>query len=202
MKGEGIDHAKAGLEQRWMPTPRASNTSAPVSSEKILDAIAVQAFDSLDVYGNCCRSTLWAIQTHLRKEEPATLKASSVLAGGICGTGQTCGAVLGGLLAIGEALGSENFLDEASYQSANARAKEFVDEIHETFGSTCCFDIQRAVMGWCCDNPAKAEEWQEAGGPMACANVCAEASRRAAAIILSAQSAKAVGCSEEGAGPD
>jgi len=191
MNGESIDHAMAGLERRWMPTPKAGKTLPPVSREKILDAIAVQAFDSLDVYGNCCRSTLWAIQTHLRKEEPATLKASSVLAGGICGTGQTCGAVLGGLIAIGEILGSENFRDVASYQSANARAKEFVDGIHETFGSTCCFDIQRSVMGWCCDDPTKAAEWQEAGGPLACASVCAEASRRAAAIILSAQSAAA-----------
>ncbi|TSA49081.1 C_GCAxxG_C_C family protein [archaeon] len=189
-----MDHTKAGLEQRWMPTPKADKTLAQASPEKILDAIAAQAFENLDAYGNCCRSTLWAIQTHLRKEEPATLRASSVLAGGICGTGQTCGAVLGGLIAIGEALGSEDFRDVASYESANARAKEFVEWIHETFGSTCCFDIQKAVMGWCHDNPSKDAEWQEAGGPMACAGVCAQASRRAAAIILSAHSTKAADC--------
>jgi C_GCAxxG_C_C family probable redox protein len=175
-----------------MPTPKAGKAAAQLSEEKILDAIATQAFDSLDVYGNCCRSTLWAIQTHLQEEERATLRASSVLAGGICGTGQTCGAVLGGLIAIGESLGPEDFRDAASYQFANANAREFVDEIRDTFGSTNCYDIQKAVMGWCCDDPSKAEAWQESGGPMACAGVCAEASRRAAAIILGARSEKKV----------
>jgi len=185
-----MDYAKAGLKQRLMPTPRANKDVAQSSPEKILDAVAAQAFESLDVYGNCCRSTLWAIQTHLRQEESATLRASSVLAGGICGTGETCGSVLGGLIAIGEAFGSEDFRDIASYESANEKATEFVDWIHETFGSTRCFDIQRALMGWCHDSPSKDDEWLEAGGPVACAGHCAQVSHHVAAMILGVQPSK------------
>ena len=182
-----MEHRKKNLEQDWMPTRRAQYDVIPfvaASREKILDAIAQTAFTNLGVYGNCCRSTLWAVQTHLRKEEAATLRASAVLAGGICGTGQTCGAVLGGLIAIGEALGPEDFRDVESYQSANVKAQEFVAHIRDAYGSSSCYDIQRAVMGWCCDDPAKEEEWVKAGGPTACAGVCAQAARHAAAIVM------------------
>jgi C_GCAxxG_C_C family probable redox protein len=160
--------------------------SAPATHEKVLDAISWMAFSSLFVYGNCCRSTLWAIQVHRRREEPATLRAAAVLAGGLCGSGETCGAVLGGLLAIGEAAAPDPFDDVAGYQSANRKAKRFADEIRELYGSTRCWDIQTAVMGWCCDAPAKLPEWQKAGGPTACAHVCAEAARRAARILWEA----------------
>jgi len=178
---------ETGLEKGWMPTRVAKYDVLPFvasSEEKILDAIAQAAYTNLGVYGNCCRSTLWAVQIHLRKEEAATLRASTVLAGGICGTGQTCGAVLGGLIAIGEALGSEDFRDVDAYQSANAKAKEFLDHIRELYSSSCCFDIQKAIMGWCCDDPSKAEKWVSEGGPTACAGVCAQAARQAAEIIL------------------
>ena len=177
-----MESRKENVEQVWMPSRRASYDSqtAPASRDKVLDAIAWSAFASLAVYGNCCRSTLWAIQTHRRKEEPATLRAAAVLAGGLCGTGETCGAVLGGLIAIGEATASEDFANLDAYEEANSMAKRFLDEMRAFYGSTRCFDIQKAVMGWSCDDPSKARAWQEAGGPTACAGVCAEAARRAA----------------------
>ena len=98
-----MESRKENVEQVWMPSRKASYDSqtAPASRDKVLDAIAWSAFTSLAVYGNCCRSTLWAIQTHRRKEEPATLRAAAVLAGGLCGTGETCGAVTGAFMVIG-----------------------------------------------------------------------------------------------------
>jgi len=190
----GSDGQKAKLVQPWAPERIAEYDAlpfVPATREKILDAIAQSAFTSLGVYGNCCRSVLWAIQTHLRKEDAATLRASAVLAGGICGTGQTCGTVLGGLMAIGELLGAEDFRDLASYELANAKAKEFADRMREIYGSTNCFEVQEAVMGWCCDDPDKAAEWLEAGGPTACAGVCSQAAQLAAAIILDHQASLA-----------
>lgn len=185
-----MEAQKVNLEQRWMPSRTERYDVLPfvmASREKILDAVAEAAFTNLGVYGNCCRSTLWAVQTHLRAEQSATLRASAVLAGGLCGTGETCGAVIGGLIAIGEALASADFRDTDSYAAANARAKEFLDYIHSLFGSSRCYGIQTAVMGWCCDDPAKADQWVAEGGSTACASVCAQAARQAAAIILTAQ---------------
>ena len=191
-----MDKGKAGLEQALNPVRRAQYGALPfvaATREKILDAIAQTAFTSLGAYGNCCRSTLWAIQIHLRREDNATLRAAAVLAGGICGTGQSCGAVLGGLMAIGEAVASEDFREVDVYQAANAAAKEFTDRIRELFGSTNCFDIQEAIMGWHCDDPSRGQEWVNDGGATACAGVCSQAARLAAAIILDQEGAASHG---------
>ncbi|UCF09906.1 MAG: C_GCAxxG_C_C family protein, partial [Candidatus Bipolaricaulota bacterium] len=79
---------------------------------------------------------------------PGLLRASAVMAGGICGTGETCGVVLGGLLAIGDALGNDDFRDFETYKEVIASARAFVDRLLERYGSTRCHDIQEAMLGW------------------------------------------------------
>lgn len=181
------------LEARFMPVREAVYdiiTSPPATREKILDAIASDAFTSLQVYGNCCRSTVWAIYTHLRRHEPAILRASAVLAGGIVGTGETCGAVLGGLIVLGESLAIDDLTDQEQYARANAAAKRFIDGMLDRYGSTRCHLVQKAIMGWCCDDPSKAQAWQDADGPTACASVCAAAARLAASLLLGSASSE------------
>jgi len=98
------------VAQIWGPKELAAYSGATTPEEvrlKLLDVIAKSAFNNLRAYSNCCRSTLLAVQTHLRLPDPGTIQASSALAGGIAGTGETCGSVLGGLMAIGQALGWE-----------------------------------------------------------------------------------------------
>jgi len=178
------------LVQSWVPAREGDYEQfppIPSTQDKVLDAIAQSAFSSLRTYGNCCRTVLWAIQVHLRREEPATLRAASVLAGGICGSGKTCGTVLGGLIAIGQSLGSFDFGDLETYSDANAAAGRFVKLVTERYGSTDCFDIQTSIMGWSCDDPSKGEEWMRAGGSEACAGVCARVARIAAGVILEAE---------------
>ena len=163
--------------------------AVPGAREKLLDAIAEMAFRNLAVYGNCCRSTLWAVQIHLRGEDPGTLRASAALAGGIAGTGQTCGAVLGGLIAVGQFLGSDEFRDVETNQTASVAAKTLVQNLHALYGTTNCYQIQEALMGFRCDEPSKLQRWRDEGGPTACAAVCAQVARRSAAIILDALAA-------------
>jgi C_GCAxxG_C_C family probable redox protein len=176
-----------GLGQQWRPRREATYGEFPfvaATREKIVDAIAETAFTSLGVYGNCCRSVLWAVQIHLRRENASILRAGSVLAGGVCGSGKTCGAVIGGMIAVGEALASADFGDLERYRIANAAAAEFVERMRDVYVSTDCYDIQTAVMRWCCNEHAKQEERTAAGGPTACAGVAAEGARLAAKIIL------------------
>jgi C_GCAxxG_C_C family probable redox protein len=183
---------KPKLEQRWVPERTGEYGVVPIvpgTRDKVLDAVAQAAFTNLEAYGNCCRATLWAIQTHLRREDAVTLRASAVMAGGICGTGETCGVVLGGLLAIGQALGNDDFRDVETYKHANVAARGFVDRIQERYGSTRCHDLQVAMMGWRPDEPGQVATWFEEGGLTACAGLCAEAARFAAEIILDRESA-------------
>ncbi len=149
-----------------------------------LDAIAKTAFNNLRAYSNCSRSTLWALQTHLHLDGADALKAATTLAGGIGGTGETCGAVLGALMGIGLGLAPLEATDLAAQQVARTVAGEFVRRFTDRFGSTRCYDVQEAIIGWRNDDPSKASEWRAAGGPIACASLCAEAARIAAALIL------------------
>lgn len=156
---------------------------------KLLDAIAKSAFNNLRAYSNCCRSTLWAIQTHLRLPSEGTLQASSAMAGGIGGTGETCGVVLGALMAIGQALGSDGYHETSRDIVAKAAAKTFLESFLDSFGSTRCYGVQEALVGWRCDDPSKVEAWRAANGPVGCAAVCGFAARITAEIILDQQEA-------------
>lgn len=183
------DHAT----HTWGPIEQVDYTdpSVPAASrEKLLDIIAKSAFDNLRAYSNCCRSTLWAIQTHLRLEDAGTLKASTTLAGGIAGEGETCGALLGALMAIGQALGSDRFDPDESYLRARAAAKAMAEAFAEAFGGTRCYTVQETLIGWCCDDPSKTEAWRAANGQIACASACAVAARTAARIILDANASQ------------
>lgn len=151
---------------------------------RLLDVIAKSAFNNLRAYSNCCRSTLWAVQTHLRLSESETIRASSALASGIAETGETCGSVLGGLMAIGQALGSDGYHEDEHTARARATAKTFVESFLEIVGSTRCYGVQEALVGWQCDNPSKEEAWRKANGPISCAAVCGFAARLAAEQIL------------------
>jgi C_GCAxxG_C_C family probable redox protein len=151
---------------------------------KRLDAVAKAAFNNLRAYSNCCRSTLWALQTYLHLDGSDVLNASTTLAGGIGGTGETCGAVIGALMAIGLGQGSSGLEDPESDRAAREAARRFVERFTERFDSTRCYGVQEATVGWRCDDPSLEEKWRAADGPLACAAVCAEAARIAADLIL------------------
>ena len=180
-------HMDEFAEKAWGPkTLTPLDAPSGLTPEKLLDAIAQSAFTNLRTYSNCARSTLWALQTHLRLEDSAALRASAGLAGGIGGTGETCGAVIGALMAVGLGLGSDAFDDANANRLVSGAVREVVDELREVYGSTRCHDIQTRLIGWCCDDSSKADAWRAAGGPIACATVCSEAARIAARVILDA----------------
>jgi C_GCAxxG_C_C family probable redox protein len=178
-----------GPTKIWGPQEKAIyDTNESVGSrDRVLDAIAKAAFNNLRAYSNCCRSVLWALQTHLRLDDEGTLRASTTLAGGVAGTGETCGALLGALMAIGLVTGPLDFTDLEADSSVRAAAKEMVNRFIEVLGSTRCYGVQDKLVGWHCDEPAKIDAWRREGGPIACAWACGEAARMAAELILNAK---------------
>ena len=135
------------VTQIWGAEELAAYSGATTPEEvrlKLLDVIAKSAFNNLRAYSNCCRSTLLAVRTHLRLPDPGTIQASSAFAGGIAGTGETCGSVLGGLMAIGQALGSDGYHEVERDVRATAAAKAFVESFQEMVGSTRCYGVQEA----------------------------------------------------------
>ena len=155
--------------------------------ERILDVVARNAFDNLRAYSNCCRATLWAIDTHLHVADREALRATTTLAGGVAGSGETCGALLGALMAVGFALATDDLTDLDADKAVREAGKRCAAKFKELLGSTRCWEVQETIVGWRCDDPSKDDAWKSAGGGVACAAVCAEAARIAAAIILDAR---------------
>lgn len=143
-------------------------------------------------YHGCCEATLLALLESF--DLPLThLKAATGFAAGIGFRGLTCGALCGGVMAIGLLFGRE-YQDYISHDPARKRyvafelAKRLVDRVKELFESTMCKEIQTRILGRWYDlwNPDEYRMFNEAGGhdPKGCPSVCGTVARLAAEIIL------------------
>jgi hypothetical protein len=131
---------------------------------------------------------LAALQATLGGIEDRVFKAGSCLAGGVVRRGETCGALLGGLLAIGNEVGRERLEDVPQLRESFVPATEMYLRFQRAAGHTLCAEIHRRKFGrwYPLYEPAELKAFHEAGGhgPEGCPVVCAEAARIAADIIL------------------
>jgi len=161
------------------------------STEKILDRIAKTAYDNDRTYEGCTRCVLAALQDHLHllhDEEAyrAVLKASTALAAGVARRGETCGALIGAVMAVGLVAGAERLDDAEGYVRSMKVAVEVFDRFRKNYGTVKCFEIQEKLFGRHYDffNPEDAEAWYRDGGLDKCPSVCAVAARIGAEVIL------------------
>ena len=158
----------------------------PGSKEKLLDRIAWDAYYNDRVYQGCNRCVLHALQSHLHLGNGEVLRASTALAGGVARMGETCGALTGGIMAIGLVLGSEKLENITAYRETMEVSYEMYNRFKKEIGSTVCYEIQNRLFGRSFDfkKDEEAEEWHKEGGLEKCPMVCAIAARIAADIIL------------------
>jgi C_GCAxxG_C_C family probable redox protein len=170
------------IELAAYDTPEAK----PSSKEKLLDRIAWDAYYNDRVYQGCTRCVLNALQTHLHLGTGEVLKASTAFSGGVARMGETCGALIGGIMAIGLVLGSDKLEDMTAYRETIEASYKMYNKFKKEMGSTICFEIQNRLFGRSFDfkKNAEAKKWRKAGGLEKCPMVCAIAARIAADIIL------------------
>jgi C_GCAxxG_C_C family probable redox protein len=143
------------------------------------------------VYHGCSQCVLAAVQEGLGLGGQESFKAASALAGGIARMGNTCGALVGGLMAISLAFGRDQLEDGATSQGY-ARAMDLGGELCKRFeaalGSTQCRDIQRSLFGRSFDlrDPRERQEFRKAGSYDKCPQVVQRAAELAARVILEA----------------
>ncbi len=108
-------------------------------------------------YSGCSQSVLGALQEEFGIGNKESFKAATVLSGGIARQGDTCGAIIGALLALGLVNGRESIEDTETYKTAMDSSVKVCDRfraaLQEQFGfqgelkSTLCRHIQEAVYG-------------------------------------------------------
>ncbi len=161
-----------------------------------LIALAGQRALDYDKLSGCSQAVLGALQETLGLGDGSSFKAATVLSGGVARRGETCGALLGALMALGIACGREQMSDTAAYSRAMALAQPVVDAFKAELGTrlefgpsletTLCRDIQRRLFKRSFDLSREDERqaFLDAGGhddnkcPLVC-RVAAEVTARA-----------------------
>jgi C_GCAxxG_C_C family probable redox protein len=151
-----------------------------------------------DRHSGCSQSVLLALQEGLGIGDIESFKAATVLSGGVARRNETCGALLGGLMALGLAAGRERMEDTDQYIRAVKMADEACDEfqrrLEKEFGfkeplkSTLCGEIQTKIYGRPFDlrDTAQRDAFLAAGGHSddGCYKVCGIAAEVAAEKLL------------------
>ena len=81
-----------------------------------------------DKYSGCSQSVLLALQEGLGVGDGESFRAATVLSGGVARRGETCGALLGALMAVGLVEGRSRMPDTPAYAAACAEAEEIAME--------------------------------------------------------------------------
>ncbi len=117
------------------------------------EELATQAYQrafELDAkYGCCPQCVLTAVKETLGGVSDETIKASHGLSGGgsLMGGG-TCGALTGGLVALGTRKGRDADKLHKGRGMANFQAgRELVERFHQEFGGTSCEHLQQQFSG-------------------------------------------------------
>lgn len=160
------------------------------SKDQILEKVYDLAYKYEAKRGSCPQCVLSALHKTLDIADPATIQASDALSGGCAlSTQGTCGALTGGLLAIGSVVGRtyEDFLIGETRRRVFQYAKKLFDRFTEEYGSPLCKDVQKKIMGRSFNllDAKEYAEFEKAGAHVnKCTNVSGNTARWAAEIIL------------------
>jgi C_GCAxxG_C_C family probable redox protein len=139
-------------------------------------------------YRGCTQSVLAALQEKMRIGSPEVFKAGSILAGGVARHGETCGALIGTLMAIGVICGRETLSAREEYEMAMEQGSLAYKLFKEKVGHTLCAEIHKIRFGkvYRLHIPEERQAFHEAGGHSrtGCPEVCGIAAVIAAEIIL------------------
>lgn len=162
------------------------------SEIETLDRIEQESGACLVEMHACARCVVLAIANNMDLAEPqcidTALRAGITLSGGIAGTRNHCGAMLGGIMAIGiDAIkGSPRQDNPAERKAASAASKRFYRRFEREIGHALCRDIRDVALGRTFDSsdPDEARRFEEAGGVQMCSGVVGKGARMAAETIL------------------
>ena len=160
-------------------------TAQESSKEELLDQIEKTAHDYEARYHGCSRSVMQSLADHLKLGDTLTFKASAPLSGGVAMRGETCGALIAGVMALGIAWGKEA-IEEEDWMEPVIAGYRLCRRFEKELGSTSCREIQTARLGRAFNfaDLNDYEEFQKAGGYVECPKVVAKAARLTAQMIM------------------
>ena len=158
--------------------------AAVPSLDHATTVLAQKARDTLARSGNCAQTCFAVLQQEFQLDGGQVLKALTAFPG-IALRGETCGAVVGCLMAIGLVYGRDKLDDWKAYLASLPPSRRFCRRFEEQHGTTACATILEAKLGrrFNLADRLEALQYVAAGGPKACGEVIASAVQIAAEII-------------------
>ena len=168
------------------------------SKEEILDRVVKKAGDNFELSVNCAQSPLAALHEEfsLIGETDIMIKAATFMPG-IVSRRETCGAVIGCLMALGLTFGKDKLHDPTLSTPKGMerlfrfkqKAWRFAEAFKKEFGSTMCGDIRAQMMGpeynkYNGMDPDERQRFLNDGGAKKCRVPPETAVRIAASIIM------------------
>lgn len=153
--------------------------------EASLDALEKKAGDYEELFASCSQGTLLALQEHFNLGNAEVLKAATAMPG-IALRGDTCGAVIAGIMALGLAFGREKADDLAAVSRTTAAARKLCKRFEAEFGSCNCRDVQHQIFGrsFNLTDPKEGMEFVKANAIKKCRLPAEKAARITGELIL------------------
>lgn len=154
-------------------------------AQQSLDELEKKAGDYEEKFGSCAQGTLLALQEHFNLGNTQVLRAATAMPG-IALRGETCGAVIGAIMALGLAFGREDPDDSAAVQRTMAAARKLCKQFELELGGCNCRDVQRHIFGrsFNLTDPQESEEFVKADAGKKCRLPAGKAARIAGELIL------------------
>lgn len=160
------------------------------SKQELLDQAYRLAFKYEAELGSCPQCVLAAIKETLDIGDENIFKSADALAGGTSLSSKgTCGALVGGMLAISSIFGREydDFKDGKKKRRIFKYAKILYDRFVDEYDSPLCCDVQKKIFGRSFNlmDSIEYEEFEKAGAHVdKCPTVSGNAARWTVEIIL------------------
>ncbi|MHC1769108.1 MAG: C-GCAxxG-C-C family protein [Verrucomicrobiia bacterium] len=136
---------------------------------------------------HCAQATFVALQETFGLEGGAIVKALTPFPG-IAERGETCGAVVGCLMALGLVFGRDRIDDWQSWRACLTPARAFCTRFEKELGSTMCGNLLEKHFGrrFNLADPEELRAFQSAtpGPSQVCGGIVRKAVRMAAEVIL------------------
>ena len=133
-----------------------------------------------DKYTGCCaQSTLLPIQELFGLGDKMTYKAATLFFGGVSGSGHTCGALVGGVMALGLKYGREQPNVERSHSEVQGIGLRLVRWFEKEYGTTSC----RELIGYDLTDEKAKEEFLASAVHEECFQRCGKVAGKVAEIL-------------------
>ena len=140
-------------------------------NDSIQEQAETRAHELFDSGSICAESVLTAVMEACGVTDPAIPRIATGFGGGISRMGGTCGAVTGGVMALGMILGRDH--PDESREFVYEAAQELQQQFIAAHGDLTC----RALTGVDFLSETGSQEWVEKGMPQTCAGFCSEVVR-------------------------